>query len=230
MFKILIVEDEVATSRELKEFIMEEIDDVQVDTALNVPEARALIDAAREPNQPYDAVVLDMMLPSKSGLTATLDESVCHEVRRKLPFQTLVAHITAYEDDGAVKQHLEKVHGPSEIDLSFRLAKETGKTPAEGGYASQLLDRLKPFLYERRIEFQLNSLFGGGGVGAGYSGTFRPRPGQSTADRSKTHELAELTRNIATDWQYLGLGLKTRIKDILKVVENDRGEVTVSLF
>jgi len=224
MFKILIVEDEPLTSEALKRFITREIDDVHADVALNVPEAKAHIEAAQDNDEPYHVVVLDMMLPSENGLTATLDETVCGMLKRTMP-HTLVAHITAFLEHEKVQNHLESFHGPSQIDLSFSLSKDEDD-PEKGAYSAQLISNLKPFLYGLRIEDQLNDLFNGGGV-VGYSVNRAWR--KDLTDRSKTHELAALTRNISTDWDYLSEGLKTRIRDIFKVVVKD-GEVMVSLF
>src|SRR6266550_116526 len=117
MFRILVVEDDARTSTQLRNIITEQIDDVHVETALNVPDAHELITAAKEKNQPYDVVVLDLMLPPEAGLKAELDESICQRVRLTME-RALVAHITAHDDDATVERHLEVVHGPSQIDFS----------------------------------------------------------------------------------------------------------------
>lgn len=226
MFRILIVEDEPNTSEELQQIIREQIDDASVEIAMNVPEAIACIDRAKNSNQLFHAVVLDMMLPPKAGISPILDETICRALRRVMPY-TLIAHITAFDDDQNVKDHLDSIHGPSEIDLSFSLAKEPNKGQQKGGYSLLLIERLRPFLYGLRIEEQLNELFNGGGL-AGYP-VIRPRRDNSN-HRSRTFELAALTRNISNDWKYLGEGLRTRIKDIFTVMENENGEVSVSLF
>lgn len=218
MFRVLIVEDDIKTSRQLKSIITEQIEDVQVHTALNVPDAHQCIRAARDHDLPYHVIVLDLMLPPQKGLQAQLDESVCDSIRDNMP-HTLVAHITIHDKDAAVKRHLEMAHD-KKIDRSFRLSKETG-------YATELVKRLKPFLYGLRIEQQLNQLFNGGVI-TGYP-VSAGRPRDSESDRSKTHELAGLTRDISNHWEYLEEGLRTRIKDIFNV-RADGDEVTVSLF
>lgn len=227
MFKILIVEDDPDTSEELREIIREQIDDVDIESAMTVPDGRKFIEAAAKTSQHFHAVVLDMMLPSGDGEPATFDETLCSLVRQRMP-HTLIAHITYWKDDDKVKNHFESVHGPSEIDLSFRLLKDTNENLSEGSYGQKLIMRLKPFLYRLRVEDQLNELFDGGGP-AGYPvARFRPR--ELTGDRSKTFQLATLTRNISNDWEYLGEGLQARIKSIFKVVDRDDGQVSVSLF
>ena len=221
MFRILIVEDDPPTLELLGKAIARKIDDVHVDAAMNVSEAHEFIDRAIN-NQPYHAVVLDMMLPS-GGLTPSLDETICRKLRDRMP-HTLVAHITAYQDNDEVREHLETFHGPSQIDLSFSLSKLVVT------YSSELIAKLKGYLYSRRIENQLDALFNGGGVGE-YSAGGRPaRPRHSSGARSRTHELASLTQNISTDWPYLSVAVKTRIQDIFKVVEDPNGGVRVSLF
>lgn len=219
MFRVLIVEDDVPTSKQLKSIITEQIEDVQAHTAMDVPEARALIETAKTNNQPYHAVVLDLMLPRERGIQAELDESLCNRIRQVMP-HTLVAHITIHDKNGEVKKHLEVAHD-KEIDRSFRLSK------AETDYATQLVERLRPFLYGLRIEQQIDDLFNGGG-GTGYP-VMSLRTRDSVGDRSKTHELAALTRDISNHWESLDEGLRTRIKDIFNItVEGD--EITVSLF
>lgn len=226
MFRILIAEDEPDTSDLLKRIITSQIDDVYAETAMNVPEAMECIERAKKNNQVYHAVVLDMMLPPKAGITAAFDETICFALRRKMP-HTLVAHITAWEHDDKVRKHLEMLHGPSEIDLSFILSKETGSGPEKKAFSAKLIDRLRPFLYSLRIEEQLNELFDGGGL-AGYPVTRARR--DTSSHRSRTFELAALTRNISSDWKFLGEGLRARIKEIFTVVEEGEGQVNVSLF
>jgi hypothetical protein len=210
----------------LKTTITSEIDDVDAEIAMNVPEAMTCIERAKRSNLLYHAVVLDIMLPPRAGLTAAFDESICRELRRLMP-HTLIAHITAWEHNETVKNHVELVHGPSEIDLSFSLSKDISNGSKKEGYSAKLIERLRPFLYGLRIEEQLNDLFNGGGL-AGYP-VMRARP-DNTSHRSRTFELAALTRNISNDWKFLGEGLRARIKDIFTVVESEDGQVSVSLF
>jgi CheY-like chemotaxis protein len=218
VFRILIVDDDSPTSKQLKSIIIEQIEDVHADTALDVPDAEKFLKSAHERKQPYDAVVLDLMLPIKKGSQPELDESLCLKIREKWP-DTLVAHITAYDRNETVKNHLETVHD-RQIDRSFRLAKKPG-------FSRELIDKLKPFLYGLRIKAQLNKLFNGG-AGMGYT-LMGGRLREPASDRSITHELAALTRDIASHWKYLDKGLQEQIKEIFNVTVN-KNEVTVSLF
>jgi hypothetical protein len=202
----------------LQAIITEQIEDVQADTALNVPDAEQFIKSAQESKRPYDAVVLDLMLPLKKGAQPELDESLCLTITEKWP-DTLVAHITAYDRNETVKNHLETVHD-RRIDRSFRLAKKPG-------FSRELIDRLKPFLYGLRIKEQLNKLFNGGVLGG--STMMGERLREPASDRSITHELAALTRDIASHWKYLDKGLQEQIKEIFNVKVN-KNEVTISLF
>ncbi|MFL6334711.1 MAG: response regulator [Pyrinomonadaceae bacterium] len=223
MDRVLIVEDYPMTSKQLRLAITEQIEDVQVDVAMNVAEAREHIERAYKSKQPYQAVVLDMMLPAVSGAPPTLDEKICEAISQKMP-NTLVAHITAHVDNESVKQHLEVAHA-RQVDRSFRLAKEWD-------YGIELIKKLKPFLYGLRIQEHMNGLFGGGGGGSVLYG-LRPRPSlrprAPRRERSMTHELAALTRDIATYWADLDPGMKLRVEELFQVEEKE-GEVTASLL
>lgn len=218
MFRILIVEDEEKTATQLKNIITEQIEDVHAQIAADVPAAQQLIDEAKDSNHPYHVIVLDMMLPPKTGIQAELNLSLCNTIRNVMPL-TRVAHITAYDKDDAVKTHLETVHD-TDVDRSFSLSKETG-------FATRLVDRVGPFLYGLRIEQQLNELFNGGAI-TGYP-VKSGRPRESIGDRSKTHELAALTRDISNHWETLDEAVKTKIRHFFNITVN-KDDVTVSLF
>lgn len=219
MFRVLIVEDEEKTSKQLKSILSDHIEDVQVHTAADVPEGRRLIEAAQAAHKPYHVVVLDMMLPPEVGHQARLDVSLCETIQHTMQ-HTLVAHVTAYDQDDAVRTHLDVAH-ESRPDLSFRLTKGRG-------FAKSLLERLRPFLYGLRIERQLNSLFNGP-ASPGYPVEAVMKREADNA-RSKTHELAALMRDISSHWEFLDEGLKTRICDIFKVTKHEGDGVTISLF
>lgn len=221
MDRVLIVEDDRKTSEQLKLAITEQITNVYADVATTVAAAREYIDKAYEDKRPYQAVILDMMVPAESGARAMLDETLCHAISQKMP-DTLVAHITAYLDtDTNVQRHLEVAHA-QQVDRSFRLAKEWD-------FAIELIRRLKPFLYGLRIEGHLNRLFSGGG-GSLYQMRMRDLPTRAfRRERSMTHELAALTRDISTYWDELDPGMQLRIKELFNVGEKE-GIVTVSLL
>jgi two-component system, OmpR family, alkaline phosphatase synthesis response regulator PhoP len=69
-FRILLVEDEPGLSLTLADLL--EAEGYQVDTAADGPSALAKADS-----EPFDLMVLDVMLPGKSGL------DVCRELRRQ---------------------------------------------------------------------------------------------------------------------------------------------------
>jgi CheY-like chemotaxis protein len=219
VFRVLIVEDEEKTAEQLKSIISDHVEDVQVHTAADVPEGRRLILAAKAAHKPYHVVVLDMMLPPEVGHQAQLDVSLCEAIQHTMQ-HTLVAHVTAYDQDDAVRTHLDVAH-ESRPDLSFRLTKGRG-------FAKSLLERLRPFLYGLRIEQQLDTLFISE-VATGYPAEAVMKREVGGA-RSKTHELAALMRDISSHWEFLDEGLKTRICDIFRVTEHEGDGVTVSLF
>ena len=218
MFRVLIVEDDENTASQLKNIITEQIEDVHAEIAMDVPAARHFIESAKDDTQRYHIIVLDMMLPPKSGIQAELDLSLCNNIRNVMPL-TRVAHITAYDKDDGVKTHLETIHD-TDIDRSFSLSKETG-------FATRLVNRVGPFLYGLRIEQQLNDLFNGGAMTSYPVRSGRHR--EAFGDRSKTHELAALTRDISNHWETLEEKVKTRIRNHFDVTV-DGDDVTVSLF
>lgn len=220
MDRVLIVEDDRKTSEQLRLAITEQIDGVQVDVATTVAVAREQIDRAYAGKQPYQAVILDMRLPAESGANPTLDETLCHAISLKMPY-TLIAHITAYDVDENVRRHLEVAHA-RQVDRSFRLTKEWD-------FAIELISRLKQFLYGLRIEEHMGRLFGGGAAVL-YPPRPRALPSRVTRrERSITHELAALMRDISTYWSHLDPSTQLRIKNVFNVDETG-DEVTVSLL
>lgn len=213
MFRILIIEDEEATSDRLNKRISRKIPEAQVDTAMTVQEAHQFIEAAYEQKEPYDAVVLDIKLPESKGDFPELDESICHSIKDLMPASTIVAHISAYLDDLPVMEHMKKMHD-EQIDRSFRLSK------LDSDYFKKLESKLKSFLYGTRIENQMDKLFGSNEEPA-FSSRNRSTRARSGDERSVTHELASLSRSIAAHWNELDESLQSRIKRTFEVTTKD---------
>jgi len=217
MFRILIVEDIQDTLQQLKALISEAIVEpdgstgVNVHTAESVSTARQMIEESRKP---YHAVVLDFKLPEQVGLESLVDESLCLLIRRmKLP--TLVAHITAYSGDPVVREHLERVHhervDPWALDLS--------KT--DGDYAIKLVEGLKSYLFGMRIEQQIRMLFGEQEeLSFAVRGRVMNPPPRT--ERSRTHDMAALRRDIIAYWHDLDDMLRARIRQVFYV--DDKSE------
>jgi CheY-like chemotaxis protein len=222
MFRILIVEDDEPTSSSLSWRLSRKIPEAQIDTAMTVRKAHELIEAAFNGKTPYDAVILDIKLPEDTGYFPEMDESICRAVKELMPSDTIVAHISAFTDDTKVKEHIKRMHD-EQIDRSFRLS----KLDPEVNFVEALESKLKSFLYGMRISEQMDGLFGPGDA-ALLDSRGRSRRTRAGDERSVTHELAALSRDIATYWKDLDDTLKARIKRTFEVDEGDR--VIVSFF
>jgi DNA-binding NarL/FixJ family response regulator len=220
MFRFLITDDEEGTSELLQEHLSEQIPEAQVECALTVKEAHRLIEEAYNSRELYDAVVLDINLPKDAGHFPEFDESVCHDIKDLMP-KTIVAHISAYLDEEIVQKHIKRVHD-EEIDRSFRLSKRDVE------YFLKLSSKLRTFLYGIRIQNQMDKLFGQDDEPA-FSSRNRRQRASAGDERSVTHELAALSRNIAANWDDLDESLRARVKRTFEVTPKDDG-VIVSFF
>jgi len=213
MFRILIVEDIIETLRQLKALLTESLCTTenelhQIETALTVEDAHKLIVQARADKRPYDAIILDLMLPKQLGDSTEVDESLCLMVQRFMP-STLIAHITAYTDDKTVREHLKNYH-IEQIDRSFALSK------TDIDYAQKLVIKLKVFLYSNQLERRLTQILGWPEASASIKpnqSKYIRMPGQE----SLTHEIAALTRDITRHWHDLDEKLKDQIRRIFYV-------------
>jgi CheY-like chemotaxis protein len=220
MFRILITEDEEGTSELLQEHLSEQIPEAEVECALTVKEAHRLIEEAYNSRELYDAIVLDIKLPKDTGHFPEFDESVCRDIKGLMP-KTIVAHISAYLDDKIVQEHIKRVHEQN-IDRSFALSKRDVE------YFLKLSSKLRTFLYGIRIENQMDKLFGQDEEPA-FAARNRRQRVRVGDERSVTHELAALSRNIAAHWEDLDESLQARVKRTFEVTPKDDG-VIVSFF
>ena len=217
MFRILIVEDVIETLELLKALISEGIVEpdgspgVRIHTAVSVSEAMQMI---REARKPYHAVVLDFKLPEQRGVESLVDESLCLAVRR-MQLPTLVAHITAYDEDPVVKEHLERVHQERVDRWGLKLSK------TDEDYGIKLVRGLKAYLYGMRIEEQIRMLFGEQEA-LSFAGRARLMPTPGRIESSRTHDLAALCRDIVAYWHDLDDMLHGRIRQIFHV--DDRSD------
>ena len=227
MFRILIVEDIENTLRELKKAILaafakEETPVLQIHTAASVVEGRELIEVAYDQKRPYHAVVLDFYLPAQDGHDATkMDESLCLLLRESMG-STLVAHITIYPDSEDVKEHLLKIHQVQIDPRAFALSKK------DPDYSLDLIRKLKAFLFGRRIEEQMESIFGPDAE-LSFAARGRMNRGRGEIGTSQTHPIAALSRDIESFWPDLDPKLKERIKRVFRVEMCDK-EARVSLL
>lgn len=236
MFRILIVEDIKDTLKQLKLFISEAFQEeggepsVVIHTAEAVEDAKSLILEASERGQPYHAVVLDFKLPKRAGFNPELpdidesrpniDESLCLLIRQKMS-DTLVAHITAYRDDEVVRKHLRLVH-EEQFDAGGLVFSK-----AEGEYALNLVERLRAFLYGKRIKEQLAHVFNEPQALA-YAARGRVERARSRSERSLTHDIAALRRDIVAHWHCLDEQIRNDIRKFFRVDDKSR-PVRVSL-
>lgn len=229
MFRILIVEDIRDTLKQLQLFISEALrgpdaePSVVIHAAEAVEDAKQLILEAKERGQPYHAVVLDFKLPKQVGHNPELpdtDESLCLLIRQQTR-DTLVAHITAYRDDEVVSRHVRLVHEEQIDPWALIFSK------ADSEYALNLVERLRAFLYGMRIEEQITHVFGGSSELA-FAARGRVERTRSRAERSLTHDIAALRRDIVTHWHYLDKPIQNLIRKYFRVDDQSR-PVRVSL-
>ena len=112
--RILIVEDNHRLNQSLKQSLGE--DGYAVDSAFNGPDGEELAVAT-----PYDAIILDVMLPGKDGM------AVCHELRRQrvnTPILMLTARDTVEDRvaglDSGADDYLVKPFALSELRARVR--------------------------------------------------------------------------------------------------------------
>lgn len=231
MFQILIVEDVKRTLEQLTKYIaaaLKESNDepsAVIHTAEGVEDARQLIRAAADNNQPYHAVILDFKLPEQAGGNpelARIDETLCLLIRQTMR-STLVAHITAYSNDEVVRDHLRLVH-QEKVTPALTFLK------ADPEYAIKLVDELRSFLYGMRIEEQIAVVFGEPRAlaFAARGRSRQPERARARSERSLTHDIAALRRDIAAHWHHLDEKRREWIRQYFRVDDNSQ-PVRVSL-
>jgi CheY-like chemotaxis protein len=220
MFRILIIEDIEGTLNQLQELLSEVFPGAQIDTAPAVKEAHELIKEGWDEAQPYQAIILDFKLPAEVGENPEVDESVCKVIKNLTP-PPLVAHITAYPQDKLVADHINAFHtkqiSPSALALS-KLDKD---------WANQLLESLRAHLYGKRIEEKMEAMFGKEDVAVFHARTRAGRE-EPVGERSRTHELANLCREISAHWGDIDERLRLRIQRKF-LIDDDARPVRVSL-
>jgi len=229
MYKILIVEDDTLTVSTLKKRIINNIPQVQVDTAQTVLAAHTCLQESV--NDPYHAIIIDFKLPYENvGDHDEVDESVCGLAMRLMP-NALIIHITAWKDDPHIVRHLEEVHEVQFGNKAIRLWKLDVDDPGTPTVSDKIISTLRAELYGQRVMDQLRSLFNLEG---------RARFSSSSGNRgrfvrsvrtghSRTHELGSVTREIAACWPHLNQDVKHQVRMIFSVREIEN-KVIVSLF
>lgn len=106
MKRILLVEDQPITLRNLSDFLRLRFAGVVVDPAANEDEARELLAGYVRDGKRLDAAVLDIMVPRSKG-TSPIVSTLCEDVRRRFP-GAIIGHITAHVKDGPVWEHLAR--------------------------------------------------------------------------------------------------------------------------
>jgi CheY-like chemotaxis protein len=221
MFRFLVVEDNESTLRMLASLLSEEFEESAIDTAGNVAEGSQRLETSFKEGKTYDVALLDFSLPSISGGEEKIDHSLCEEFRSMNP-RSLVIHMTAWDKEGAVLDHLAKSHseppGPWPVLVSKR----------EVDWPVVLLRRLKTSLFSREIAMQMDEVFSHlpPAGGSGRAAALR-RP--TAREGGVTHRLAVLMQNIEQHWPDLSETLKERIRATF-VVDTAGDEVRVSLL
>ncbi len=209
MFCILLVEDELHTREVLRDLLKEVFTGALIEIASTVEEGRQKIKAAASDNRPFDIAILDFKLPVGKGEFPDFDESLCKEIRDKMP-DALVIHITRYHLEPFVTSHISAYHTGKNAPR-VELIQKTDK------WSEKLLGEIKAHLIKR----QLDSLF------EGQIDTTEARKALRSGG-SLTHALAALSRDIAAYWHDLDDETKARIREYFELTE-DKQQVRVNL-
>jgi CheY-like chemotaxis protein len=204
MFRILLVEDILNTLDELRELLKEAFSDVLVETASTVEEGLDKIKVAEGRNQPFDVAILDFKLPAHKGLNPETDETLCIEIKSRMP-GTLVIHITAFHEDVAVAKHITR-HHTGKNTPRVELIQKSAYWP------EKLLSATKSYLIEQRLGALFERQIGGSEARKAMSGA-----------GSLTHQLAALSRDIATYWRDIDEPTKKEIRDNFEITEDEQG-------
>ena len=129
MIRIIIADDHAAIRRGVKDILADEAD---MEIGAEASTAQELLDLVRK--QPWDAVVLDISLPGRSGL------EVLGELKQERPSLPVLVHTMHSEDQFAVRAlragaagYLTKDSPPAELVKALR------KIVAGGKYVGQSL-------------------------------------------------------------------------------------------
>lgn len=209
MFRVLLVEDILNTLEELHALLQEVFPNALIETASTVEEGQDKIRTAAAGNQSFDIAILDFKLPAHKGLNPEIDESLCKEIKFRMP-ETLVIHITAFHEDPAVAKHIARHHTGINAPRAELIQKNAH-------WPEKLLGEIKAYLIGR----QLDSLFGRQTDAAEARKTI-------SGSGSLTHSLAALSRDIAAYWRDLDDATKARIQEYFETTE-DKQQVRVSL-
>lgn len=96
--RILIVEDQPDTLREMTGLLSKTVEHLRVESALSQGEAIELLDRAASGNQPYDIAILDFKLPPHPGEQPEVNQRIYDEIRKRMK-DAIVVHTSAYPDD-----------------------------------------------------------------------------------------------------------------------------------
>ena len=139
--RVLIVEDEETTARHLTDLLQDRFANVVIEDAHTRSTAIGSISELAESGKVYDAVILDLKLPSGEGEPPKLNADVFRALREKME-SSIIIHTTSYPDDP---------------DVTRFLVEETMKSPF--GPRSMFLPRIHPSWPEEvcRVIDQLNN-------------------------------------------------------------------------
>ncbi len=213
VFRFLIVEDVEDTLEIMRDRLAREFLGSQVDTASTVVEARRRIHEATSKERPYQVAVLDFKLPREAGGYPEIHDELCPLFRDTMP-DALVVHITAFDEDKVIRQHVDRIHmDPLQPSPAAMVSKREITWPAK------TLRIMKAYLYGTIISEHLDDLFSGARGLALVTPGVAARGGMHTA-HGTTHALATVRHEIEAYWGDLDDRLKDRIRHIFDVDES----------
>ena len=139
MFRILIVEDIRPTLDQLEKLLQEMNPATEVDGAETVDEARQMLVFRDREGETYDAAIVDFKLPMAPGENPEFDTTICDMVSERMP-DALIVHITAYEDQKIVADHIRERHvADRTCQCVLRRWKLAGQISWWGGFAASCI-------------------------------------------------------------------------------------------
>jgi CheY-like chemotaxis protein len=218
--RVLIVDDEEPVVRVVSYDLQKAFPESLVDVAGTVAEAEAKLRTSIEEGRPYDVVILDFMLPPDTpGQNPEPDHSLGYLVR-DYSIQSLIIHVTAYQNDPRFKSFLRYKDASSDVG---RLCVAKGE-----GWTKQLVEAIQHNLVPYRLRLQFDSLFrrqrdpslrqvAPRGWAAGRS------------ERRRSLDIATLCAEASRHWEFLSPALVKDIERVLGHTVDQNGNIGVTV-
>jgi CheY-like chemotaxis protein len=212
--RILVVDDEEDVVRLVSYDLRRAFADSVVDVAGTVAEAEVKLRVSVDECQTYDVVILDFMLPPDApGQNPEPDHSLGYLVR-DCSIQSLIVHVTAYQDDPRFRSFLRYKDASSDVG---RLCVAKGE-----GWTKQLIEAIHHNVAPYRLRLQFDSLFRRQRDPSLRQGTPRGWTAGSS-ERRRSLEIAALCAEASRHWEFLSPALVRDIEHVLGHAVDQKG-------